>query len=139
MGRITLVILVGLGFACPASADGIADMLKCKRMPEPLSETLEVCSAALNSGDLKESDIGDTLFYRGVVHYRLGDLIGALNDLNLSIDYNPEVALAYYYKGLTFEAQGEEKRADSQYKNAYFYDPENAEIGAKMAERALLN
>ncbi len=139
MARLALVILVGLGIVGPAWADGVADMLRCKRMQEPLTEALEFCSAALNSGDLKEGDIGETLLYRGVVRYQLGDLPGALNDLNLSIDYHPEKALAYFFKGLTFEARGEDKRADSQYKNAYFYDPQDAEIAAKMAERALLN
>ena len=100
-------------------------------------ETVEVCTAALNSGDLTERYIADTLMTRGFLYYRLGELDMALRDLNLSIDYNPEVAQAYYYKGLTFEALGDDQRADGQYRNAFFYDPNDPEIAAKMAARAL--
>ena len=139
MGRAVLGLVVAAAVAAPAWADGIGDMLKCKRMLEPFTESVEICTAALNSGDLTERHIADTLMTRGFLYYRLGELDVALRDLNLSIDYNPEVAQAYYYKGLIFEALGEDQRADGQFRNAYLYAPDDPEIAAKMAVRALLN
>ena len=143
MGRIlkrfSFGILVAVGVASGAAlADGIADMHTCKRMMEPLVEVVPVCTQALNSNDLTEAQIADTLLYRGLILLTLGEFEGALIDLTLSIDYNPEIARTYYYKGLTFEAMGEDKRAEGQFKNAYFYDPDDIDIVAKMTERGLL-
>ena len=137
--RLSLVILVAVGVASSAAlADGIADMLTCKRMMQPLAEVVPVCTQALNSNDLTEPEIADTLLHRGMILLTLGELDGALIDLTLSIDYNPDIARAYYYKGLTYEAMGEDRRAEGQFKNAYFYDPEDIDIVAKMTERGLL-
>ena len=138
MRRIALVVLVGLAVSGTASADGIADMRTCKRMAEPLVELVPVCTQALNSNDLNEVDIADTLMHRGWILLKLGEVDGAMVDLGLAIDYNPDVGWAYFLKGLGYEKMGEEKRADGQFKNAFFYDPENAEIAAKMAGRGLL-
>ena len=113
-------------------------MLTCKRMQEPLADLVPVCTQALNSKDLREMDVADTLLHRGWILLKLGEVDGALVDLSLSIDYNPEVGKAYFLKGLAYEAIGEDKRADGQFKNAYFYDPEDTEIATKMAERGLL-
>ncbi|MBT4711387.1 MAG: hypothetical protein HOB82_07665 [Alphaproteobacteria bacterium] len=138
MRRIALVVLVGLAVSGTALADGIADMRACKRMAEPLDELVPVCTQALNSNDLNEVEIGETFLHRGWILLKLGEVDGAMVDLGLAIDYNPEVGWAYFLKGLAYETLGEEKRADGQFKNAFFYDPENVEIAAKMADRGLL-
>ena len=139
MKRFSFGILVAVGMAGGAAvADGIADMHTCKRMMEPLADVVPVCTQALNSNDLTESQIADTLLYRGLILLTLGELEGALIDLTLSVDYNPENSRTYYYKGLTFEAMGEDKRAEGQFKNAYFYDPDDIDIVAKMTEHGLL-
>lgn len=138
MRQLALIVLVGMGVLGTAWADGIADMLTCKGMQEPLADLVPVCTQALNSKDLREMDVADTLLHRGWILLKLGEVDGALVDLSLSIDYNPEVGKAYFLKGLVYEAIGEDKRADGQFKNAYFYDPEDTEIATKMAERGLL-
>lgn len=136
--RLALIVLVGTWVSGAAWADGISDMRTCKRMLEPLADLVPVCTQALNSNDLNELDIADTLMHRGWILLQLGEIDGALVDLGLSIDYNPDVGKAYFLKGLAYETLGEEKRANGQFKNAFFYDPDNVEIAAKMEERGLL-
>ena len=139
----TLLFLAALGLPVAAigaaKADGYGDLLLCAELKEPLMDTAVLCTQALNSGQLNERQVAQALMFRGVIAYRLGAHEDAIDDFSLSVQYDPELADAYYFKGLAFEALGEQTRADGQYKNAYFYDPNDTEIAAKMRERALLN
>ena len=139
MLRLGFLVLVGLAIVRPAAADGYGDLLLCAELNEPLIDTAILCTRALSSGDLTEAQAALALLYRGIVALRLEDFQNAVHDLSLSIQYDPEIADAYYYKGLAFEAQGEADRADGQYRNAFFLDPENPVILAKMQERSLSN
>ena len=135
-----LLLAVGIAAAVssqPAVADGVGDLIRCARMAEPLIETAGICGSAISSGDLTEAQVGEALLYRGIIAYMLEQYPDALSDLNLSIQYAPEVGRAYFFKGLVYEAEGEDRRADGQYRNAYAYAPEDADVLVKMRKRNL--
>ena len=130
----------------PATAQGveqaaarIAALLidQCVAMAEPLDTAAERCTEAIQSGRLDEAQIGEALRARGVIAYRQQRYDAAMQDLNLSIQYAPEQGRTYYFKGLVFEATGEDRRADGQYRNARLYAPEDPDILAKIQERNL--
>lgn len=123
----------------PAAADGYGDLIRCARLAEPLMGTAEICTSAIRSGDLTEAQVGEAFLYRGIIAYMLEQYGDALSDLNLSIQYAPEAGRAYYFKGLVYEAEGEDGRADGQFRNAYAYAPGDPDILAKMLQRNLLN
>lgn len=108
---------------------------RCLSLEPPLEEASERCTQALATRSLSREQIADVFMHRGILAYMLGNLNDAMNDLNQSIQANPEVGKAYYHKGLVFEAMGEDKRADGQYKNARLYSPDDPEVVAKLKER----
>lgn len=145
--RLALVaagIVAALVLAESAAAQGMvaaqenitrAVLARCAAVAEPFERAMNHCTTAIREGDLNETEIGLALFYRGIAAYRMKSYNVAMRDFNLSIEYGPEVGIRYYYKGLVFEAQGEDRRADGQYRNARFYAPDDPDILAKMAER----
>lgn len=138
MVRVVLLLMAAAASSAPpAAADGVGELYACARLDEPLLTTAEVCTSAIRSGDLTELQVGEALLYRGIVAYMLGEYEGALSDLSLSIQYAPEAAVAYYYKGLAYEALGQEDRADGQYRSAFAYGPSHPKILAKMRERGI--
>jgi tetratricopeptide (TPR) repeat protein len=139
MLRFGFLILLGMAAVRPAVADGYGDLLQCAELKEPLISSAILCSQALRSGTLTEPQAALALLYRGYIALQLEEYQNAIQDLSMSIQFNPDIADAYYYKGLAFEAQGEVGRADGQYRNAFLLAPEDPEILAKMRERSLLN
>ena len=125
------------GMRAAQEAINTAVLARCAALEDPLERAIQHCTTAIREGDLNETEIGQALFFRGVANYRLERYDDAMRDFNLSIEYEPEVAIRYFYKGLVFEAQGEDRRADGQYRNAFLYGPDDPEIQAKMAERGL--
>ena len=139
MLRFGFLILLSMAAVRPAAADGYGDLLQCAELKEPLINSAILCSQALRSGTLTEPQAALALLYRGYIALQLEEYRNAIQDLSMSIQFNPDIADAYYYKGLAFEAQGEVARADGQYRNAFLLSPEDPEILAKMRERSLLN
>lgn len=147
MRRIAAISVVVSALAGgPATAQGveqaaarIAALLieECIAMAEPLDAAAERCTEAIKSGRLSEAQIGEVLRARGVIAYRQQRYDAAMQDLNLSIQYAPEAGRTYYFKGLVYEATGEDRRADGQYRNARLYAPEDPDIVAKIRERNL--
>ncbi|MDA1132657.1 MAG: hypothetical protein O2905_05480 [Proteobacteria bacterium] len=142
MGRLPkawLAAFAAFSWTPPALADGYGDLIQCARLAEPLLETAAVCGNAIKSGDLTEAQVGEALLYRGIIAYMLQQYPEAHSDLMLSVQYAPELARAYFYRGLVYEAEGEDRRADSQYRNAFAFAPEDPEVLAKMRARDLMN
>lgn len=137
--RAWLAAVAAMIWTQPAHADGYGDLIQCARLAEPLLETAALCGAAIRSGDLTEAQIGEAFLYRGIIAYMLELYPDAHADLTLSVQYAPELARAYFFRGLVYEAEGESRRADSQYRNAFAFAPEDPEIRAKMQQRDLLN
>ena len=100
----------------------------CGAMEEPLERAGRKCTEAIQAGGLTEAQIGEALFYRGVIAFRQEMYDEAMRDLNMSIQYAPEVGRTYYLKGLAYEAMGEDRRANGQYRNAFLYAPEDADV-----------
>ena len=109
----------------------------CAAMEEPLERAAQKCTEAIQTGGLDEAQVGEALRYRGIIAFRQEMYDEAMRDLNMSIQYAPEAGRTFYFKGLTYEAMGEDRRADGQYRNAFLYAPEDADVIAKMQARNL--
>ena len=112
-------------------------LLQCTEMGEPLELTIGQCTKAARATDLTNFERAVALRHRGIMNHRLGEFDLAIRDYTLSIDLTPEEGRSYYLKGLVYEEMGEEKRANSQYRNANLYSPDDPDVMAKMAERGL--
>lgn len=141
-----MIGIAALLAAGPAAAQGvdaaqnqIARVLfeDCAKMEEPLDDAARQCSEAIQTGKLSEAAVGEAFRFRGIIALRQGRYDDAMQDFNLSIQVAPEAGRTYYFKGLTFEAMGEDRRADGQYRNANLYAPEDPDVIAKMQERNL--
>ena len=121
---------------------GIAQVTKvlfarCAGMEEPLEVATQQCTDVIRSGHLSEAQVGEAIRYRGMIALRQERYAAAMQDMNLSIQFAPEAGRTYYIKGLIFEATGDDRRADGQYRNAFLYAPEDPDVIAKVQERNL--
>ena len=112
-------------------------LAECRSMEPPLEVKADFCSEAIKSKTLNRDQIAEVLRFRGIIYLKLTQYQKAIEDFNLSIQLSSEVGLTYYYKGLTFEAMGEDKKANGQYKNARLYSPGDPVIIQKIIDRNL--
>jgi tetratricopeptide (TPR) repeat protein len=70
----------------------------------------------------------DALAYacRGVVHYRMSDIIGAMTDYTRAIDLDPKLAIAYYRRGFIHYLTKEYLLAIDDYNMAIELNPNDA-------------
>ncbi len=96
---------------------------------------IEACTYVIeNSDQLKFNDESLKPLYMAAFHYNrgmdnhtAGNLPEALDDLNKSIEFNPDNAAAYYERGLVFERMGEKRKAKADYEQCTALDPEDQE------------
>ena len=94
------------GMRAAQEAINTAVLARCSALEDPLDRAIQHCTTAIRDGDLNETEIGQALFFRGVAAYRLERYDDAMRDFNLSIEYGPEVAIRYFYKGLGVRGAG---------------------------------
>ncbi len=73
-----------------------------------------------------QSDRAFAYACRGVVQYRLGDIIEAMSDYTQAIDLDPDLAIAYYRRAFIHYSVKNYARAIADYDRAIALDPTDA-------------
>jgi len=79
---------------------------------------------------LKEAAV--SWFFKGNAFYFQGDYYAAIAVYQMSTNFNPRLAKAWYNWGVTLEALGQHENAKLKYQKALEYDPSLAEAGYNL-------
>lgn len=121
VGRSTLNRVVGMASfislsfmaAIPAAA---FDTTTCFTKNAPGDSIVRACSLAIASGNFKGRELAELYYQRGAV--RLGENDYAIADYTEAIRLDPTFEIAYYNRGLAYQAKGDLEHAISDYNEA---------------------
>ena len=111
MGRISLhwarglAMVAGLAaltaFDSTAQAGGYEDLQRCSKMAERInaSSAIEVCTAAIQSGELTQANTAIGYYNRGNAYRRLGQYEDAVRDFSKAIELWPDLDHAWNNRG----------------------------------------
>lgn len=118
---------------------GIIDILT---VTEPTDEHIELIRSVTASFNSATSEVGVTradmdearsLFENAMAVRDEGDNETAIDLFTQAIDLNPELALAYYWRGATYQFTGELENAIADYRQALSLEPDQLQIQEDIA------
>ena len=71
-----------------------------------------------------DPDYSESLFNTGIIYLEMDSLVPAKTHFNMAIKTSPTYIIAYYYRGLIEEMQGNIAAAKKDYQNALNFNPE---------------
>ena len=89
------------------------------------AETLESCTALMDSPDLKAEDLPVFLTKRAWASRRLGDFEAAMADINRALELQPSTPLIWVYRAFINDAEDNWAAADQDFEQAILLAPEN--------------
>ena len=117
--------LVGLGSA--ASAASLQDAWKgCNARQMSAADRIAQCSTVVNSSNVNPESRAQALTARGFARLAQKDFARAIADFDAAISQNPNLAVAYYYRG-ALRAQTDPERAIADLDKAIAINPKDAD------------
>lgn len=71
-----------------------------------------------------DPDYSESLFNTGIIYLEMDSLVAAKTHFNMALKTSPTYIIAYYYRGLIEEMQGNTEAAKKDYQNALNFNPE---------------
>jgi len=71
-----------------------------------------------------DPDYSESLFNTGIIYLEMDSLAKAKTHFNMAVETSPTYIIAYYYRGLVEEMQGNTAAAKADYQNALNFNPE---------------
>jgi tetratricopeptide (TPR) repeat protein len=101
----------GLILADYAGADPLADAIECTKPETDVDRAIEVCTRAIESGELPAEILAGAHYERGGAWLGRGDLDDAIADFGEAIRLHPTFKHAYFLRAKVLEIKGEFHRA----------------------------
>lgn len=87
------------------------------------SDELEAAIATYKKINTLDPDYSESLFNTGIIYLEMDSLSKAKAHFNMAVESSPTYIIAYYYRGLVEEMQGNMAAAKKDYQNALNFNP----------------
>ena len=130
MTRVLLAVLAAavIQWIGSVAASGLSDAKVCKATVERGDNYLGInlCTRAINSGELSPENLAIIFNTRGVAFKNKGQYDRAIQDYNTAIRLKPNHVTAFYNRGVAYKQKGQYNRAIQDYDTAIRLKPDYA-------------
>jgi len=131
MTRWLLILLLLAATPASALAQWNDDAEQCRQLGASPADAasdrrIEICTRAIESGDLTQKNLAATYNNRGTAYYSKGDLERAIADFDKSLELYPGYINALMDRGMAYGMKGDQDRAVTDFTAAIDASPQLA-------------